>query len=246
MIRDRFVASPCCQPSLGFEESLAAYSELGFGKIELFTDWTGAKLDLDADPAAVRRAAESYGLEIVSVHLPPVDEEPGSLGQAVAAANLSAALGARTVTFRARSLDDYLRTGPTFLASIRDLPARPVLQNHSGTALSTVDDCARVLEGLDDERWGCILEVGHFAKAGQRWQDACDRFGRRVVLVHLKDIAAGECVPFGQGEIDFPEVFSRLETLGYEGDFVLEIEGAPRDEDFRRHLRDGIEYLTAR
>ena len=50
--------------------------------------------------------------------------------------------------------------------------------------------------------------------------------GRKaMVAIHLKDTRPGEFkrVPFGEGTVDFPTLFKKLDTLEYNGPFVIEM-----------------------
>ena len=57
-------------------------------------------------------------------------------------------------------------------------------------------------------------------------------YGERVGSVHIKDrVRGGGTVPLGEGDADFDAVFDALRTLGYRGDFVMQIaRGVPGGE----------------
>lgn len=242
---DRLVASPVCDPGLSLQESLAAYSELGFSKFEAFTEWTDAALDPSADPRAYRRMAAEHGMRIVSVHLPRIaGGQEGGHRAAVEAARFADALGAEVAIFKADSRPAYVEAGRRFLPEVEGLGLTPVLQNHAGTPITTIADYREVLEGLDDPRMEAILEVGHFHKAGIDWREGLELLGERIALVHIKDMQGEEPVPFGEGEIDFPDLVARLDRLGYRGDFVVELEGRCREAPMR-YMREAVEYLSS-
>ena len=44
----------------------------------------------------------------------------------------------------------------------------------------------------------------------------------RLADVHVKDIAGDECVPAGEGEVDWPAIIERLGELGYDGTLTHE------------------------
>ena len=44
----------------------------------------------------------------------------------------------------------------------------------------------------------------------------------RLADVHVKDMAGDECVPLGDGEVDWPAILSRLRELGYRGTLTHE------------------------
>lgn len=243
---EKLVASPCCNPEMGVEEVLAAYSALGFRKFEVFTSWAKSAFDIGADPAAYRALGERYGLRFTSFHLPPVgDDQDESLARAVQAARFAAALGVEVVLFKATSRPNYIGAARPFLDAIADLGVTPVLQNHAGTAISSREDFREVLDGIGDPRMKALLEVGHFHKAGVSWRAGCDLLGDRIALVHLKDMIGGQSVPFGTGEIDLPALFRHLRALGYDGDYVVEMEVSDREHTLR-YLADALHYLQER
>jgi sugar phosphate isomerase/epimerase len=231
---------------MGLEEVLAAYSGLGFRKFEVFTSWAKSAFDIDADTACYRALGERHGLRFTSLHLPPVgDDQDETLARAVQAARFAAALGADVVLFKATSRPNYIRAARPFLDAVAELGITPVLQNHAGTAISTLEDFREVLDGIADPRMKALLEVGHFHKAGVPWQAGCDLLGDRIALVHVKDMIGGQSVPFGTGEIELPALFRHLRAAGYDGDYVVEIEVADR-ENTLRYLQEAIGYLQER
>jgi sugar phosphate isomerase/epimerase len=243
---EKLVASPCCNPEMGLEEVLAAYSGLGFRKFEVFTSWAKSAFDIDADPAAYRALGERYGLRFTSFHLPAVgDDQAETPARAVQAARFAAALGVGVVLFKATSRPNYIRAARPFLDAIAEPGITPVLQNHAGAAISTLEDFREVLGGIGDPRMKALLEVGHFHKAGVPWQAGCDLLGDRIALVHIKDMIGGQSVPFGTGEIDLPALFRHLRAMGYDGDYVVEMEVADREHTLR-YLQQALRYLQER
>ncbi|MGQ9807666.1 MAG: sugar phosphate isomerase/epimerase family protein [Armatimonadota bacterium] len=242
----RLAASPCCHPEMTVAEAMAAYSRLGFRKFEAFTSWVASAFDVDAPPSLYSDLAHRFGMSYSSLHLPPVTaEDDGSLERAVRAARFASAVGAPVVLFKASSRELYIRAGKAFLEMIRGLELTPVLQNHAGSPITTLEDFGEVLEGISDPRMKTVLEVGHFHSAGVHWRDGHALLGDTVALVHIKDQIGSQSVPFGTGEIDLPGLFRHLREAGYKGDFVVEMEVEDRDNTLR-YLSDAIEYLCER
>lgn len=46
-----------------------------------------------------------------------------------------------------------------------------------------------------------------------------------IVAIHIKDTKPGvfKCVPFGEGTVEFPELFNTLSRIDYEGPFLIEM-----------------------
>ncbi len=233
-------ASPCSNPELTLEDALIAYRHIGFHKFEAFDSWAASALDVTGDPAAYRSQAESYETTYSSMHLPAVDDDDASIDRAVAACRFAEAIGAPVVLFKADTIENYIRAAGPFLDDIDDIAVTPVVQNHSGAALATLEDYKRVLGGIDDERMKTVLEVGHFHSVGVAWQAGYDLLAGRIALVHIKDQVGDKPVPFGTGEIDLPALFDRLDADGYAGDIVVEME---LQEDVLKHYADGVKYL---
>lgn len=151
-----------------------------------------------------------------------VDE---SVAQAAAAARFARELGAEVVLFKATTRDLYIESAGKFLQEINGLGLTPVLQNHAGAAISTLDDFREVLAGIGDPRIRTLLEVGHFARVGIDWREAYDILGETIALVHVNDIDdRGRSVLFGTGTVDFAGLLRHLDNVGYTGNIVVELE----------------------
>lgn len=236
-------ASPCSNPELTLDEALSAYRRIGFRKFEAFDSWAASALDVTADPTAYRNAAAAYEMTFSSMHLPAIgDDLDAGIDRAVAACRFAEAIGAPVVLYKADTIENYVLAGRRFLDAIDGIAVTPVVQNHAGSAIATLDDYSRVLGGIDDPRMQAVLEVGHFHSAGVRWQDGYDFLAGRIALVHIKDQIGPKPVPFGAGEIDLPGLFDRLSADGYAGDIVVEME---LEADVLKHYADGVKYLLA-
>lgn len=251
-IRDRLVSSPVYFPHLPLEPVLEACSGLGFTNFEGFTEWAACRLDWRDDPAKPRRLAESLGLRFSSFHLPTArsgaDIEVDDL---MVAARYGAGLGARVVLFKAASRELYGSVGPRFLDALTasGLGLTPVLQNHRGGPIQTLDDFKEVLQRLKyDSRMKTLLEVGQFHRAGVEWRNGWEWMGGRIALIHVNDIKDGQSVPYGTGEVDLRGLMHRVRTSGYEGDIVVELElpnrGTARDETLEG-VRKAVEHLES-
>jgi sugar phosphate isomerase/epimerase len=237
------VASPCSNPEMGLDEVLAAYSEIGFRKFEVFTHWVKSAFDVDGDPAGYLDKGAQYRMRFASLHLPPVaDDRPDSLERAIEAARFADAIGAGIVLFKAVSRSGYVKAARPFLDAIQGLNVTPVLQNHSGSAISTLDDFREVIEGIADPRMRTLLEVGHFHSVGVSWKEGLELLGDSVALVHIKDQIGAQSVPFGTGEIDIVGLFGHMRSVGYDGDYVVEMEVADK-ENMLSYLAGAVEYL---
>ena len=252
-LSDRLVASPCCLPQLGLEQLLRLYQDLGFRNIELFTSagsvgWPSSVDPLgDADARAeLRTRVEEHGMRVTSMHLPPITADLDVAG-AVTAAGFARGVGADVVLFKATTRDLYIESAGQFLEETAGVGITPVLQNHAGAAISTLDDFRTVLAGIGDPRMRTLLEVGHFARVGVDWRDAYDVLGETIALVHVNDIDGnGRSVPFGTGTVDFEGLLKHLDDVGYTGNIVVELELEGHTDSVEptvTGLRDALELL---
>ena len=221
----RFAVSPCSNPELGLDDVLPAYAALGYCKFEVFTQWAKSAFDFESDPGPYLAKGRQHGLTFISMHLPPVGDDRGeTLDRAVRAARFAKAIGAEIVLFKATSRRNYIEAAPRFLEAIDGLGITPVLQNHVGAPISSLADFREVIEGIGDSRMRTLLEVGMFHSIGVGWRQGYDLLGDSIALVHIKDQVGETRVPFGEGEVDLPGLFRHLETVGYGGDIVVEME----------------------
>jgi sugar phosphate isomerase/epimerase len=240
----QIAVSPCSNPEMTLDEVLAAYSALGYKKFEAFTSWAQSAVDPARGPHAYLDLAARYGMCYHSLHLPPVDGArlAETLDTAVEFTRFARQLGAKVVLFKASDRATYIKAAPLYLEQIEGLGVTPVIQNHYGTPLTTLDHVREVMEGLADPRMHSLLEVGHFHSAGVSWREAYEYLGDTVALVHIKDQVGRQSVPFGAGEIDLSGLFRALDADGYEGVYVIEMEVQDR-ENTLRYLGEALSYV---
>lgn len=239
MIIEQIAVSPCANPEMGLDDVLAAYSSLGYTNFEVFTSWVNSAFDYHADPQLYLAKGRQFAMAFTSLHLPVItaDHQNEALQEAVVAARSAEAIGAEIVLYKANDQSTYISAATAFLDAIENLGVTPVIQNHYGTALSTLEDMKKVLEGIGNPRMHTLLEVGHFHSAGVNWREAVEYLGDSIALVHIKDQVGPQSVPFGQGEIDLRGLFQYMDDRGYEGRYVIEMEVCDK--------RNTLEYLAA-
>ena len=142
---------------------LAIHARLGFHAFEIFTGWARSAVDIDAQPGRIRQALDTHGMRVSSFHLPVVEaaDYDASLARAIRAAGFAAEIGAPIVLVKASDRATYVRAAPALLDAASALGLTPVLQNHSGSPLATLDDICEALRAIGDNRLAAVLEVGH-------------------------------------------------------------------------------------
>jgi len=101
--------------------------------------------------------------------------------------------------------------------------------------------------------WFCVYpDVGNLSAWGYDVASEFTKGFHKVVAVHLKDTKAvtgvyeGQFkeVPFGEGCVDFPQVFAILNRLSYSGPFVIEM-WTEKAEDPIAEIRRAREWMVA-
>jgi sugar phosphate isomerase/epimerase len=240
---DDFVISSCSLPQHDLPSILGVCREIGYRNFEVFTSWAKSSIDYHLDPQPFRDEFERRGMRVSSFHLPPIgDDIEVTLRESLTACRFAKALGAEVVLYKANSRPNYIAAAKRFLDGAGALGLTPVLQNHAGTAVSTLEDFREVLDGIRDDRLQALLEVGHFHSVGVGWKQAYEQLQGRIALVHIKDQIGRQSVPFGTGEIDLPGLFARLEADGYRGRIVIEME-VKDSENTLQYLADALRYV---
>jgi L-ribulose-5-phosphate 3-epimerase len=105
------------------------------------------------------------------------------------------------------------------------------IELHLETSLGP-DRFAELLGRLPSDLINVNYDIGNSASLAYDPREELAAYGDRVGSVHIKDrIKGGGSVPLGSGDADLPAVFDCLRTLGYAGDFVLQVaRDVPGDE----------------
>lgn len=133
---------------------------------------------------------------------------------------------------------DFLANVPKVIDAAGRHGLKTALHPHWGMAVERQEQVEGVLEGCDVD---LCLDTGHLFLAGADPVEIARMAGDRVVHVHLKDVdgtmaekvQAGELpfrqavidglfVPVGAGDVPIGGVIEHLESIGYQGWYVLE------------------------
>ena len=67
-------------------------------------------------------------------------------------------------------------------------------------------------------------DSGNSSSLGFKVQDEFSAYGKRIGSLHIKDrLLGGNTVPIGKGDADFPALAASLKSIGYSGDFILQV-----------------------
>lgn len=245
---NQLVSSPACIPQWTLKQLLPAYAALGFKKFEAFCTWCQSALDINQSAESYLALAKQHHMTFTSMHLPAItDDLEASLQTAVATARYAQVIGSKVVLYKANSRELYIQAAKPLLDRLEQeqISVTPVLQNHKGTPITTLEDFAAVIDGINDPRMKTLLEVGHFERVGVRWQQGVDLLGDSIALVHINEIDdAGQSVAFGTGNVDFSGLFSYLSNQSYQGEIVVELELDTRNTDAQRTINELGNALT--
>lgn len=72
-------------------------------------------------------------------------------------------------------------------------------------------------------------DVAHLAAGGYDPQKFIEKYYDRITLIHLKDLNSEGFAPLGKGKIDLKGVIAYVKSRGYEGDWLVEVDGYAGD-----------------
>jgi sugar phosphate isomerase/epimerase len=93
----------------------------------------------------------------------------------------------------------------------------------------------KLKQRLDHNLWGLTLDLGHAYLTEAAGPAACIRkFNEDIKNIHAEDMrrATHEHLQFGEGEMDFIEIFKALKEINYTG---------PVNVELSRHSRNAVD-----
>ena len=206
------------------------------------------------DQEAVRRAArliEKLGMEAYSFHAPfsrdiditsPDDAKRNhSRAEVFAAAEAAAILNVRYFVFHAGPEESFVcpprerlqrmehaaRTVSEIAEHCRRLHIGFVLENMLGHLfLGRIEDMLWIFGAADTVNVGACVDTGHAYLAGALHQ-VMHKLSGHLKVIHANDNNGIEDdhLPPGQGKIDWYDTLMKLNTIGFNGAFILELSG---------------------
>ncbi len=95
---------------------------------------------------------------------------------------------------------------------------------HLSTMIENSKDLDRLFDYADSKKIGICFDSAHLHVAGENLVDFLGKYGKRINHTHLKDLKDGRFLELGTGEIDFPKLVKTLESLGYSGWLIAELD----------------------
>jgi len=85
------------------------------------------------------------------------------------------------------------------------------------------DEFTHLMQDIDHEYLKINYDTGNSASLGYNPTMEFGKYGSLITDVHMKDrVYGGTTVPLGEGDVDFPLVFSLLHRMNYNGIFILQ------------------------
>jgi sugar phosphate isomerase/epimerase len=175
-----------------------------------------------------------------------------------AAGSFAVALGADALSFWSgtaaegepeEQLWERLVTGCQCLCRMGDFNGfRLAFEPEPGMFIDTMPKFEELHRRVNHPRFGLTLDIGHLQCMGEMpSRPHIERWKEVLWNVHIEDMRRGvhDHLPFGEGEIDFAEVFGALRDVGYNGGLHVELSRHSHDavETARRSLEFMQRYL---
>jgi sugar phosphate isomerase/epimerase len=245
----------------GFDEALAGIAGAGFKGVELTAvpGWT-EHVDLDEDPAAVRKKVEGYGLAAVSIsgHSDLTTRE--GLQHGIKAVRWAAAYGLPVVNTAVGGHESADENESAFLANIGELAdvaeAEGVvvaLEIH-GDIMASSDVTLPLLKKVGRDSVKVNYDTANVEYySGDLAVDDLPKITGELAHVHLKETTGGKgnwnFPAVGDGHVDWARVIQILRDAGYSGPLSVEIEFGgepwPSLDEVNAAMKRSYDHLAA-
>jgi sugar phosphate isomerase/epimerase len=114
-----------------------------------------------------------------------------------------------------------------------------------GMFIENLTQYQKLEELVDDPLFGLTLDVGHaFLTEDSRLAQCIRKYRHSLKNIHLEDMKKGQHkhLQFGEGEIDFSEVFDALKEIKYAG--LINIELSRHSQNAVTAAEHAVEYLA--
>ena len=219
------------------EEALQDISDAGYEGFELFE---GNLVQYEGGEAEFQELTERLNLEFVAAYAGANFIYPEILGEELSklegVAQLAARLGASHLVMGGGAVrstgireDDYrlLGEGLEKVVSISEEAGLVASYHpHLGSCVESPEQIEKLFQytGINFCPDTAHLEAGGGDSAG-----LIATYSDRVRYVHLKDYAAGEFLPLGEGKMDFSRIFESLKDAHYDGWIAVELDSYDGD-----------------
>lgn len=237
----------------GVKKAIAEISEAGFPGVQLRSNI----LKEYTDPAALKAELAKAKLTFVCYSGGGIGSDPATRAKDIekfmTGAKFAKAAGALVVQVTSPKRSGDGPSDPAALKSFGEgltelgkqtaaigLPL--AFHNHMGQIGQNPDEVDAILAASDPKYVKLLLDTGHYAAAGGDPTKAIKTHGKRLALLHIKDVidktpekepkegkkpGKYQFVELGQGKVNFPSLFAALKGAGYTGWTVVELDSVP-------------------
>ena len=259
---------------VSFDEAIQRVADAGFCTFEIVpADFQGAggfpysrpnpgvwpRTFGQAERRQLRETLKCFGL--VTVHAPHLGVDIGSRNpgireesrrQYMECLEFAIDVGARVVSFHHSGVEASVELGRQVLPFAREHDL--LLAYENGPRSMPV--ITEILDRLDDERFGLLLDVGHAANGRADAVDIIMSFAPRLFEVHASGVYRSgtyfptdgwgiDHYPFEMNDgVDYPRIIEALRQIRYSGPLILEICYARHSEDIIESCRRAKEHLV--
>jgi L-ribulose-5-phosphate 3-epimerase len=132
------------------------------------------------------------------------------------------------------------------LAEVADKKSvRLAFEPEPGMFIDTMDRFAELYERVARPNFGLTLDVGHLHCLGEPIVENLRRWRDRLWNIHIEDMRRGvhEHLSFGEGEMDFAEIFRGLREIDYRGGVFVEL--SRHSHDAVKTARESLTFLRS-
>jgi len=181
----------------------------------------GVRIDpaLEAEEIAKHAANAKFVHDVGGLYLQVTDERPK--GRAITAADYKR-LGRLISEIGKRSADLGVSLG---------------YHNHMGSLGERPEEVDQILQAADPRYAKLELDVAHYFQGGGEPAKAIEKYGDRLLFLHIKDVEPApenadakrpyRFVELGRGKVDLPAVFDALRKVNFRGWAIVELDVVP-------------------
>ncbi len=253
-------ASTSCFYPLETEKALKKIAECSFNKTEIFFN-TIRELD-DGFVKELKNIADGSGVKICSIHPFSSFMETNCLfGNYkrrfedimklyerycevcnILGCNIVVIHGASVYAKNPVSDELYFERFSELCEMGKKYGVRFCQENVNNHLSQSIDFCKKLRSALGED-FNMVFDVKQSVRAKQNTFEFLNEFKNDIVHIHISDNSKNaDCMPPGRGEFDFKRLFSEMENVGYNGEYMIEIYS--NDYNVEKELKKSKEYLS--
>ena len=224
--------------TMGDEDMLLEkVAEKGYKYFEIFE---GNIVNYESCPEKFEALMRKHGLTLLGVyvgcHFIYPDALPDELAKVERVAKLAKGFGAKHIVLGGGSIrasgiqeGDYKLIADGIdqaAAVVKKFDLIPSYHPHLGSLAETPEQIHKVFALTDI---GFCPDIAHLIAGGSDVMALLEKYYDRIPYIHLKDINDTGFVPLGKGNAPIAEIVSFMKSKGYDGDWLVEIDGYSGD-----------------